>query len=231
VRIEAARLLVGVDPGVLDPGERDRLAMAVGEYVDAQQASLDRPAAWLNLGNLHAEAGDAERARAHYRAALALDPAFEPALGNLADLLFRQGDDLAAGQVLAYGLDRLPDSAVLHHARGLHQVRSGDRTAALASLARAVELAPDDPQFRYVHAIALHGEGRHAEAIAGLERAHALREADQDILRALISLQLEAGDVAAARVHARKLQRLTPWNARLEALLAKRGDEVAAEAQ
>jgi tetratricopeptide (TPR) repeat protein len=129
VRIEAARMLAGVDPRNLDSRELGQLIDAMGEYVDAQQANLDRAPARLNLGNLYAEAGDPALAEEQYRASLALDPAFEPAFGNLADLLFRQGDDGAAGEILARGLDALPDSATLHHATGLHQgsIRKGMR--------------------------------------------------------------------------------------------------------
>jgi hypothetical protein len=83
VRIEAARMLAGVDPRALDPVELRQLIAAMGEYVDAQQASLDRPPARLNLGNLYADAGDPALAEEQYRAALALDPAFEPGFGIL----------------------------------------------------------------------------------------------------------------------------------------------------
>jgi tetratricopeptide (TPR) repeat protein len=194
VRIEAARMLAGVDPRNLDPLELGALIDAMREYVDAQEASLDRPSARLNLGNLYAEAGDPALAEQQYRAALDLDPNFEPAFGNLADLRFRQGDDVAAGEILAQGLNALPDSATLRHALGLYQIRAGERTAALASLARAVELAPGNPRFNYVYAIALDSAGRRDEAIDQLERTHAIRETDQDVLRALVSMNLESGN-------------------------------------
>jgi Tfp pilus assembly protein PilF len=224
VRIEAARMAAGVEPRTLEPVELKHLVEAMGEYVAVQQASLDRPSARLNLGNLYAEAGDSTLAEEQYRAALGLDSAFEPAFGNLADLLFRQGDDVAAGAILERGLEALPDSATLHHAMGLHQVRSGDRAAALASLARAVELAPGNPRFNYVYAIALDSEGRRDEAIAQLERTHAIRETDQDVLRALVSLNLEAGNHDAARIYARQLQRLRPRDVQLDEVLRQLGD-------
>jgi len=225
VRIEAARAAASVDPRALNATEVHQLIAAIGEYVDAQRASLDRPSAWLNLGNLYAEAGDPELAQEQYRAALALDPSFEPAYGNLADLLSRQGTEIAAREVLLRGLELLPDSAALHHAMGLHQIRSGDRTSAVASLARAAELAPRDTRFQYVHAIALDGEGARSEAITLLERTHEIREADQDVLRALVSMNLEAGKLDAARIHARQLHRLRPGDSQLERLLRQLGGD------
>lgn len=225
VRIEAARLAAGVDPRVLEATEFDRLIAAMAEYVDAQRASLDRPSAWVNLGNLYAEAGDAELAIEQYRAALTRDPAFEPAFANLADLLLRLGNEVAAGEVLARGLQVLPDSATLHHAMGLHQIRTGNRQVAMDSLSTAVELAPGNARFNYVYAIALDGDARRAEAIAQLESTHGIREADQDVLRALISMNLESGMLEDARRYARQLQRLRPMDAQLEQLLDQLGGD------
>jgi Flp pilus assembly protein TadD len=225
VRIEAARMLAGLDPRGLDEVARGQFAAALGDYIAAQNASLDRPASRLNLGNLYAQGGDASTAERHYRAALALDPAFEPAYANLADLLFRLGDEVAAGELLADGLAVLPDSAVLNHAMGLHQVRSGDTAAALASLARAVELAPGNTRLSYVYAVALSDQGRSDEAIALLERAHETREADQDVLHALAGMHLQSGNIESARTYLRKLQRIRQWDAQLQELLRRLGDD------
>jgi Flp pilus assembly protein TadD len=231
VRIEAARAAAGADPQVLRWTELEQLTAATGEYIEAQRASLDRPAAWLNLGNFHAAAGDPALAAQQYGAALALDPAFEPALVNLADLLFRSGGDDAANEVLARGLALLPGSAALHHATGLSRVRSGEGRSALAALARAAELAPGDARFGYVHAIALDGAGRRDEAIRELERINHIREADQDVLRALVSMNVAAGRLDTAEHYARQLQRLRPEDELLKRWLGQLGDEPAAAAR
>jgi Flp pilus assembly protein TadD len=225
VRIEAARMLAGLDPERLDDVARRQFAAALDEYIDAQQASLDRPASRLNLGNLYAQAGDAGLAERHYRAALALDSSFEPAYTNLADLLFRLGDDAAAAEVLADGLAALPDSALLNHALGLHQVRSADPAAALGSLARAAELAPGNTRLSYVYAVALSDQGRSEEAIVLLERAHEIREADQEVLNALVSLHLQSGNMEAARTYLHKLRRLRPWDTQIQQLLQRLGGD------
>ena len=219
VRTEASRLLAGIDPVFLTAAEREALKGTVAEYVEVQRASLDRPSAWLNLGNLYLQSGDAEAALEHYRGALKLDPDFEPAYGNLADLLARLGQEAAAGAMLGEGLARHPDSATLHHALGLHRIRSGERAAALESLARAVELAPDDSRFRYVYAVALDGAGDKEQALSELAEAHRRYPADADVLQALVGLHLRAGNVDEARGYARTLLRLTPDDAELQRLL------------
>lgn len=223
VRIEAARLLAGVDRSLLDNAANRRLTAGIGEYEQAQRASLDRPPARLNLGNLYSAAGDAQAAEAEYRAALALDPGFEPAWANLAESLVRQGDEAGAGEILRTGLSRRPESAALHHSLGLHQVRSGDRTAALASLARAVELAPENVRFRYVYAVALDGAGRTAEALAELEKAHERNPADFDVLWALVGMHLRTGNLDEATAYARTLGRLRPDDERIRQLLGQLG--------
>lgn len=219
VRIEAARLLAGIDAVFLTARERQRLSETVAEYVEAQRASLDRPSAWLNLGNLHLQRGDAQAAEEHYRGALELDPGFEPAYGNLADLLARLGQEAGAGAMLREGLARHPDSAMLHHALGLHRIRSGERAAAMESFRRAVELAPDDSRFRYVYAVALDGAGDQEQALSELTEAYRRYPADANVLQALVGFNLRAGNVDAARAYAGTLLRLTPDDQELRRLL------------
>ena len=221
VRIEAARMLAGADISQLHATERQHFATALADYVEAQHASLDRPSARLNLGNLYAQLGDVRLAEEQYRAALALDPDFEPAYVNFANLLFRYGDEAGAGDLLQQALQVLPASAALHHALGLHLIRAGQAEAALLSLAKAVELAPADQRFAYVYAVALNSAGRDAEARVLLQQAHDLREADQEILHALLGIEMQLGNNAAVLEYGERLLQLRPWDKQLEDLLEK----------
>jgi len=221
VRIEAARLLAGIDRQLLGADDVERLTAALSEYVGAQWASADRPSARLNLGNLYAQAGNFPTAEQQYRAALALDPGFAPGYGNLADLLASRGDEAGAEDVLSKGLAQLPDSAFLYHARGLQQVRRRDLQAAVADLARAVELDPGNTRFRYVYAIALDGQGERAAAVGQLEEAYRRHPADADVLSALVSLQLGAGDTEGALRYAEELSVLLPEDPEIKRLLQR----------
>jgi predicted CXXCH cytochrome family protein len=219
VRIEAARMLAGLDLAELDPSTRQRLRAAVAEYELAQRSNLDRPHAHLNLGNLYAERGETAAAERAYREALALDRRFEPAWVNLVDLLAREGRESDASDTLRAGLEAIPESAALLHALGLHRVRVGEIDAAMEALAAAVEQAPDTARFRYVYAVALRDLGRPEQARTQLEEAYRRAPADPSVLRALLGTSLESGRMEEALAQARALQRLQPDDPQLMQLL------------
>lgn len=104
----------------------------------------------------------------------------------------------------------MPRSAELRHALGLLEVRRGNRDAGLAALAEAAELAPDNVRFAYVYAIGLHSTGHRDEAIVELQKVRRRSPFDADVLRALISMSREAGNVRAALEAARELAEALP---------------------
>lgn len=218
VRMASARLLAGVDANVVGVEHGAALARGLQEFIASQQANADRAESLVNLGNLYAVLGDAERARFHFEDAITLNPGFGPAYANLADLHRALGAEAETDRVLREGIRRLGDEAALHHALGLSLVRQGRMVAARESLQRAVTLAPDEPRYRYVLAIALEADGRVDEAIAELQRAYASRPANPSVLVALVQFHQRSGDIGQARRFADDLARLQPWNPRARAL-------------
>jgi predicted CXXCH cytochrome family protein len=208
VRMEAARLLA---PAVasLDGKSRKGFDQALVEFEAAQTENADRPEAPANLGNLYMSRGEADRAEAAYRKAIALDPSFVPAYANLADLFRAVGRDADAERSLRDGLRMVPNAAALREALGLTLVRQGKRREALAEFAAAVKAAPDDPRHAYVYAVALHDAGRTAEAVRLLESA-AQRAGDRDVLLALAVFKREAGDPASAARYLARLAEINP---------------------
>jgi predicted CXXCH cytochrome family protein len=221
VRIAAANVLADVPDEQIPAARRDARGRALKEYVDSLQQDADWPAANVNLGNLHMRQGRSDEAIASYRRALALDPRFAGAYVNLADAYRQLGRDTEGEKLLGRGLSLLPRSADLHYALGLLLVRKKDNSAALQELALAAQLDPDNARYVYVYAVGLHSSGKRTEALAVLRAAEKRHPYDLEILSALISMNLEAGDGKAALPYAKKAARVLPDDQGLKALLAK----------
>ncbi len=207
VRFGAVRVLASV-ASELAPGKRGVFEREAGEYEAALRRDADRAEARIQLGLFLAERGDGDGARRELEAAIRIEPAFEGAYVNLADLERALARDEQALRVLDAGLELLPDSAVLHHVRGLARVRLGRSEDANRDLARAVALDPASARFAYVYAVALHSAGEARRAVELLEQASAAHPAERAILEALVAFDEQAGDASAAVRHRAALARL-----------------------
>jgi tetratricopeptide (TPR) repeat protein len=139
IRIEAARALAGPPADALRDAERSGFERAIDEYIAVQVYNADQPEGRTNLANIHALRGDAERAIAHYRKAIDLDPTFIPAYANLADFYRSQGAEKKRRRRYVRGCPQ-SDAAPLHHALGLALARQQRKAAALVEFAEAVKL-------------------------------------------------------------------------------------------
>jgi predicted CXXCH cytochrome family protein len=221
VRVEAARALAGSDLLALTPAQQTALVKATTEFVAAEMVDAERPEAHLNLGLLDLRRRQLAEAEAEYRTALRLDPAFVPAMVNLADLDRARGMGEQGAELLHKAMSIEPDNADVRHSLGLFLVRQHDYAGALDTLRRAAELAPDNARYAYVYAVALNSRGAPADAMALLERAYHQHPTDRDILMALVSIARDTGDFAVALRHARELGALDPGDARLRALVSE----------
>jgi Flp pilus assembly protein TadD len=220
VRIEAARALAGTDLLSLTPELQTAFVSATKELVAAELVDADRPEAHLNLGLLETRRRQPAEAEREYRTALRLDPAFVPALVNLADLDRARGLDQQGAELLRKALSIEPNNAEVQHSLGLLLVRQHDYAGALDLLRRASELAPENARYAYVYAVALNSTGASVDAMALLERTHEQHPTDRDVLMGLVSIARDAGDFAAALGHARELAALDPADAQLRALVS-----------
>ncbi|WP_437287556.1 multiheme c-type cytochrome [Sorangium sp. So ce406] len=155
VRVEAARVLAGVDLGALSERAAQDLDGALREYIATQTLHADRAEAQNNLGLVFTRTGKPRDAEQAYLAALRVEPGYVPTYVNLADLYRGLGRDADGVALLRRGITRLPDQAELLHALGLALVRQGHRAQALEPLKRAAELAPDQARFQIVYQAAL----------------------------------------------------------------------------
>jgi Flp pilus assembly protein TadD len=210
VRLEAARVLAPVMTQGIGGKLQDQMAAALEEVVAAETVNADRPESNLNLGLLAASAGEPQVAEGAYRQAILLDPRFVPAYANLADLYRTQGRESDAESTLQTGLAAAPDSADLHHALGLTQVRAKRLDEAIVELKRATELAPANGRYAYVYAIALDSAGRTADAVSVLEDAADRDQGDRDILVALVQYHAKLGNRDSAFAWLAKLDAAAP---------------------
>jgi tetratricopeptide (TPR) repeat protein len=211
VRIEAARALAGPDEVRIPAAQREAFTKALAEYIAVQTYNADRPEGHVNLGNFYAIRGDADRARAAYERALAIDPRSVEARVNLADLHRARGADSEGEAVLRKGIALEPRAAPLHHALGLALIRQQQTAAGVRALAEAARLAPSNTQYAYVYAVALNDTERPQDALRVLKDALRHQPYDREVLFALAQYSA-AGDRKAALGYARQLQELDPGN-------------------
>jgi Tfp pilus assembly protein PilF len=219
VRIEAARVLTSVPVEAMSASERADFQAALAEYVQSQMVDADRAESHLNLGSLFAAQGDLQKAEAEYRTALALTPAIGGAWANLADLYRLQGRDDEAEKVLRQGLAFAPRDPGVHHALGLTLVRRRRMPEALQELRKAAELPPERTRYDYVYGVALDSVGQTARALEVLTSAHVRHSGNREILEALASFSVKAGNRRAAVAYAEKLVALDPENTASRRLL------------
>jgi Tfp pilus assembly protein PilF len=220
VRNEAARALAGTDLMALTPEQRTAFVKATAELVAAEMVDAERPEAHLNLGLLHMRRRNLAEAETEYRTALRLDPAFVPAMVNLADLDRARGMDQQGADALRKAISLDPNNADVKHSLGLLLVRQHDYPGALDLLRQAHELAPEIARYAYVYAVALNSTGAHADAIALLERTHQQHPTDRDVLLALVSIARNSGELATALGYVRESVALYPADEQLRRLLS-----------
>jgi tetratricopeptide (TPR) repeat protein len=182
------------------------------ELIAAELVDADRPEAHHNLGLFALRRHDLSEAEAQYHTSLRLDPAFVPAMVNLADLDRVRGSDPEGAELLKKAMAIAPDNADVRYSLGLALVRQHDYTAALDQLRQASALAPDNARYAYVYAVALNSAGKRADAMALLKRAHSQHPADTDVLMALVSIAWNTGGapICAETSRARSGKRAAP---------------------
>jgi predicted CXXCH cytochrome family protein len=145
--------------------------------LDAMQAAADislRQIAWRGEGRLQRaqrqmRQGDWSGAVAELQAAVAQDPYFVGGYLNLADVRRQQGRENQALSILAHGLERLPNEAMLHYSTGLTHIRLRAYAAAQPSLAQASVLAPARIDFFYAYLVLMDALGKRVEALGRIK--------------------------------------------------------------
>jgi Flp pilus assembly protein TadD len=221
VRIEAARLLAGTQPALLQEGQKTALDRAIAELIASEMASAERPEDHVNLALLYVQMGRTSDAENELQTALRLEPSYVPAMVNLADLYRAQNRDDEGQHWLEKAITAAPNAAEPIHALGLLKVRQKQYQEALGLLAKAATLQPTNVRYSYVYAVALNSTGQSDQAIAVLQQAHQRRPADRQVLEALIAFERDKGNLPSAIAYAQQLVQLTPDDPNAKAMLAQ----------
>jgi tetratricopeptide (TPR) repeat protein len=142
---------------------------AFKELIHAYSVSSWRGESLANKGVLAIEMNKLTDAEKSFINAIKIDPYFETAYINLADIYRSQQRPFQANAVLLKGVKNNPKSAALHYSYGLYFVRQKDIIKAIEYLEKSMVLMPDNPQFAYTYVLALDGAGKSKQALEQLK--------------------------------------------------------------
>ncbi len=156
---------------VAKSGQRPPAQRAGAIALPALQRQLETH---YQLAEAHRQHGELAQAVSHYRAALAIAPAFYAGHVNLSVALLALGRHAEAASALRAALAIDPLASEAHINLGLCAMQAGQLDAAIASLRHALTLAPGSLFAHYNLGMALCEHGQPAEAVASYRNALAL---------------------------------------------------------
>lgn len=164
VRVAAATHLVGIDLEHSSVVTRAFNELAVANDVNS----------WRGEGNLNQSLVDANNGRIseairRLQFAIEIDPYFEPAYVNLADLYRSQNELRSERQVYLDGLENVPQSASIHFSYGMHLIRTGQREEAVDAFGSAMSYDPQNLEYAYLYFLALDATNQTARALSELK--------------------------------------------------------------
>ena len=221
VRFEVAIALSNVHRE-LPPSARPAMQTLYAEHRQALAASSDLAASQGALARLEILLGRTQAAERAFEQALEIDPAYLPALVDLADLRRAQGREADAGGLLRKALEADPGNGAANVALGLHLVRLRRYEDALEPLAKAIDASDAEPRFAHIYAVAQHSLGHRDAALATLRQGLERWPWDFDLLTTLV-LYLDNEDLPEIRRHLDTLQAVAPDSRQVRALRVQYG--------
>ncbi|MEM7218436.1 MAG: multiheme c-type cytochrome [Pseudomonadota bacterium] len=190
VRVAAAAALEG---SRLAERWRQPFAAALAEANTAMAQSAWRGEGRLNQALAAQQRRDIDGARTALSDAIRVDPYFEPAHINLAELERDAGNTAAERAVLEAAIALAPRGATLRYSYALHLVRAADRERAEAQARTATELAPADARFATLYALLLDARAGPAAAMAWLGPRWQTIDSDPGLVQLTTQLAARAG--------------------------------------
>ena len=192
MRLATALLAVAVMAAAADPGTLSDQAMGLAR----QQRFAEAEALWNQ--------------------ALAIDPAYFPALFNLGWMNVQQSKFAEGERYLARAARTDEADLNTYYALGLARSKLGEREGALRAWREALALQPEHVKLMQVMSVEYSAGRYHREAAALAERAIQLRPAEQDLYLMAITAYREAGELGKGGEIARRAAELFPDSARAQ---------------
>jgi tetratricopeptide (TPR) repeat protein len=193
----------------------------IDEYRTTLEQGLDSPANLAALATLSIYLGDFGSVETLYLKALEIEPAYIPAMVNLADLYRSQGGEEAAGSLLARAVEIAPDSAMAQHSLGLHFVRLKQYNNALQYLQEATGLPDSQPRYNLVYAVALDSQGQVDLSIQSLMNAVEQWPNQYELLFTLVNYMDQQGRLSEAGSYISQLTRIAPASPQVKELMLR----------
>ena len=222
VRMEAARMLAGIDAKTLNEKDRAAWASALDEYRAAQTALPDHPEGYANLGNLAYHQGNSYEAIRRMKQAISVDPHFMPAYQSLAVLYSQIGANDRAIETLQQAIAHaLPEQqSELYYTLGLAYAERQDMTAARGALEQSIAMNSQNSAAHYNLAVVLQHLNQPDESARQLKLALELNPEDDRSRYALLQLLMQQRHFAEAQTVLNTLKERYPQEPALQEIQA-----------
>ena len=159
VRLEMARQLASLDLSInnknLNTGNIENINLLFNELISTALYDADTPENQVILANFYTARNQLKKAITHYKTALLLEPHFENALLNLADLYRGLGQDNNALPLLQKATTQHKNSPYAYYALGLLYIRQNNLTAAIKHFQQAIHLDKGNINYVYTYILTL----------------------------------------------------------------------------
>lgn len=194
IRVAAARSLVDI---YMPEAHTLSFNKAFTELNYSNELSGWRGEGLLNQGGISMARNDLNATEKAFKKAIKVDPYFDSAYSNLAELYRNQGKNAQVVAVYNSALNKIPNSALLHYGYGLHLVRQQQLANAVAKFKKAMQLDPTNTQYAYVYALSVDGTGDTPQALTILKDNINNYPANQQLVELGLSLAQKNQDKAS----------------------------------
>lgn len=194
VRVAAARSLVDI---YIPEAHTAIFDKAFSELNYSNELSAWRGEGLLNQGGISMARNDLSATEKAFKKAIKVDPYFDSAYSNLAELYRTQGKNAQVVAVYNSALNKVPNSPLLQYGYGLHLVRQQQLAKAIPKFKKAMQLDPTNTQYAYVYALSVDGTGDTRQALSILKDNINNYPANQQLVELGLSLAQKAKDKAS----------------------------------